>query len=211
MHISAKDAEQAFKPKVLIFGLTLQNIPTINLRQQYAHDRESVYADGLAETIHAWKFGRTHGPATVTFPEPDAYYTMLLRSTIVGIECTLQHSALEELLFTNRLTEPLRKLLRHPSSLSRSMPDAYYNKIPAQVDSGASLKLQNNNLWKDVHQFYNEVRNPLSHGYQLHDVKDGPLRAVFDMFDQIYAWIDSWADPHRLQTILRSTTFEVLK
>src|ERR1700685_3430982 len=121
MQPSAKDVAQALKPKEVIFGLTLRNIPTINLRQQYAHDRKMVFDDALADKIHAWKFGRTNGPATVSYPEPDAYFTMLLRSTIVGIECTLQTSAIEELLFSNRLTEPLRNLIRHPAKLSRSM------------------------------------------------------------------------------------------
>jgi hypothetical protein len=208
---SAKDLEQALKPKKLVFGLTLQNIPTINLRQQYAHDRETVFADDLAEKIHAWKFGRTEGPATVTYPEPDAYFTMLLRSTIVGIECTLESSALVELLFANRLTEPLRHSIRHPSSLARSMADAYYNKIPQLINVSAPLKAHNSDLWNTVHQFYREIRNPISHGYQLSDVKADSLREVFGMFDQIYSWIDSWADPHRVQKILASTTFKMLK
>ena len=72
---------------------------------------------------------------TVGYPEPEAYFTVLFRSTIVGIECTLQNSAIEELLFSNRLTEALRQSIRSPGSLSRSMVDAYYNKMPEKVDS----------------------------------------------------------------------------
>jgi hypothetical protein len=136
---------------------------------------------------------------------------MLLRSTIVGIECTLQTSAIEELLFSNRLTEPLRNLIRHPAKLSRSMADAYYNKFPEQVDANARLKTHNIDLWQTVSQFYREVRNPISHGDQLCDVKAESLRAVFDMFDQIYAWIDTWSRPDRIQRILASTTFQMLK
>jgi hypothetical protein len=52
---SAKDFEKALKPKELIFGLTIQNIPTINLRDQYAHDREAVLAEAFADRLHAWK------------------------------------------------------------------------------------------------------------------------------------------------------------
>jgi hypothetical protein len=211
MQPSAKDVEQALKPKQLIFGLTLQNIPTINLRHQYARDREIVFTDGLADKIHAWRFAGMPGAVTVSYPDPDNYFTMVIRSTIVGIECTLQASAIEELLFRNRLTEPLRHSIRHPSSLAKSTADAYYNKIPEQVDVNARLKTHNSDLWKTVRQFYGEIRNPLSHGYQLYDVKEEPLRAVFHMFDQLFVWIDSWSDARRIQNILTSTTFQVLK
>src|SRR6202049_3070343 len=200
---SAKDVAQALKPSELIFGLTLRNIPTINLRQQYAHDRTMVFDDALADKIHAWRFGRTNGPTTVTFPEPDAYFTMLLRSTIVGIECSLQMSAIQELLFSNRLTELLRDSIRHPGKLARSMAEAYYNKIPEHVDVNAGLKTRDRDLWQTVSQFYREVRNPISHGGELCDVKAESLRAVFGMFDQIYRWIDSWSCPDRIQRILK--------
>jgi hypothetical protein len=208
---SAKEIAHGLKPKPLIHGLTIQNIPTINLRHQYAHDRESVLAYDLADKIHAWKFGRTDGPATVTYPEPDAYYTMLLRSTIVGIECTLQASAIEELTFNNRLTEALAQSIRRPRSLSRSTTDAYYNKMAELVDPSAQLKTHDNRLWKEVCRFYEEIRNPLSHGFQLWDVNAESVRATFDMFDRIYGWIDSWADRDRIQRSLASTTFQLAK
>lgn len=50
----AKDIEAALKPKPLIFGLTLRNIPTINLRHQYARDRKSIFADDFAAYLQAW-------------------------------------------------------------------------------------------------------------------------------------------------------------
>jgi hypothetical protein len=136
---SAKQVAEALKPKRLIFGLTIHHIPTINLRQQYARDRAIVPDQALADTIHEWMFGRTHG-ASVNYPEPDAYFSMLLRSTIVGIECTLQNLAIEELAFSNRLTKAVYHAVRNPSTLARSMVEAYYNKIPEHVGVNASLK-----------------------------------------------------------------------
>lgn len=62
-----------------------------------------------------------------------------------------------------------------------------------------------------VQQFYREIRNPIFHGSQLRDVKAEPLRSVFRMFDDIFKWIDSWTDPHRVQKILASTTFHPLQ
>ncbi len=210
MPSSAKDLVAAVRPKSVIFGLALQNIPTINLRHQYACDRSIITDEHLADKIRAWKFQRTDG-VTVTYPEPDAYFTILFRSTIVGIECTLQASAVEELSFAKRLTAPLENLVRHPSKLASSMADAYYNKIPGLVNVRASLKVHNKNLWRLVRQFYEEVRNPISHGYQLRDVQAESLRATFGMFDQLYGWIDTWSDSNRIQKILASTTFPTLK
>ena len=150
-------------------------------------------------------------PATRSFPDPDGYFTMLLRSTTVGLECLLKAAAIEELAFTNRLTKPLFHSIRHPSKLSNSMADACYNKIPGLVDAAAALDQHHNELWQLVQRFYREVRNPLSHGDQLYDVKAESLRGVFGMFDQIYGWIDSWYVPDRIQQIIGASTFRPLK
>lgn len=203
-----KTLEQALTPNALIFGFTVQNIPTMNLRAQYAHDRGMVFADGLPESLHAWRFGQHE--VTVRHACPDSYFTILLRSTIVGIECTLESSALEELLFSNRLTEELRRTICNPRSLARRLADAYYNRIPQFVNANAPLKSYNGKLWNTVQQFYSEIRNPIFHGYQLSDVKAESLRSAFRMFDDIFKWVDSWADPHRVQKILTSATFQPL-
>jgi len=203
---SVKTLEEAIAPQQLIFGLTIGNIPTMNLRAQYAHDRRMVFDEGFNdEGLHALRF--SEGNVTITYVDPDSYFTTLFRTTIVGIECTVENSAWEELLFSNRLTEERRHAVRNPLSLARSLPEAYYNRIPQLVNANAPLKSYDGKLWNTVQQFYREVRNPLFHGYQLQDVKAGPLRSTFRMFDDIFKWIDSWSDPHRVQKILASTTF----
>jgi hypothetical protein len=208
---TAKDAAQALKPKEVIFGLTLQNIPTINLRQQYAQDRKIVFDQGFDSIIDTWKTGRMPRPVTVSYPEPDAFFTTLFRTTIVGIECTLQAAAIEELAFSRRLTNPLHELLLRPGKLAPSMAEAYYNKIPEKVNSSARLRIHDGKLWKQVRKFYEEVSNPISHGHQLSNVKPTPLRAAFTMFDQIYGWIDTWSNRSRIHKILATTTFKPLK
>jgi hypothetical protein len=204
-----KTLEEALTPQQLIFSLTIGNIPTINLRGQYAHDRRMVFDEGLNdEALHAWRFGE--GNVTVAYADPESYFTTLLRTTIVGIECTIESSALDELLFSNRLTEELRHQVRNPLSIARSVPEAYYNRLPQLVRAEASLKTSNGKLWHTVQRFYSEVRNPLFHGYQLQDVRAESVHRTFQMFDDIFKWIDSWSDPHRVQKILPSTTFHPL-
>jgi hypothetical protein len=205
-----KTLEEALTPEPLLFGLTISNIPTGNLRAQYAHDRRIIFDGGLSdEGLHAWRFAQ--GEITVTFADPESYFTSLLRTTIVGIECAIESSACEELLFSNRLTEQLRRAVRNPSSLARSLPDAYYNRIPQLVNVNAPLKSYSGKLWNTVQQFYRQIRNPIFHGYQLWDVKAESLRNMFGMFDDVFKWLDSWADLNRLQKILASTTFHPLK
>jgi hypothetical protein len=201
-----KTLEEALTPEPLLFGLTIRNIPTVNLRGQYAHDRRMILDGGLNdEGLHAWRFAQRE--VTVTYADPESYFTTLLRTTIVGIECTIESSAWEELLFSNRLTEQLRHSVRNPSSIARSLPEAYYNRIPQLVNVNAPLKSYNGKLWNTVQQFYREIRNPIFHSYQLSDVKAESLRNTFGMFDDIFKWLDSWADPNRVHKILASTMF----
>lgn len=144
---------------------------------------------------------------TVTYADPESYFTNLFRTTIVAIECAIESSAVEEFLFSNRLTEQMRHSVRNPSSLARSLPDAYYNRLPHLVNVRAPLKSCNGKLWNTVQRFYQEIRNPIFHGHQLSDVKAESVRETFGMFDGIFVWLDSWADPNRMQKLLASTTF----
>ena len=120
---TVKVLEEALTPEQLVFGLTVGNIPTINLRGQYGHDRQTVLDEGLTdEALRAWRSG--NGNITVTYADPESYFSTLIRTTIVGVECTIESSALEELLFTDGLTEELRHQVRNPLSLARSLPEA---------------------------------------------------------------------------------------
>lgn len=205
-----KTLEEALALEPLLFGLKISNIPTMNLRGRYAYDRRMMFDGGLNdEGLQAWRFAQRE--VAVTYADPESYFTTLLRTTIVGIECTVESSALEELLFSNRLTEQLRHSVRNPMSLARSLPDAYYNRIPQLVKATAPLKSYNGKLWNTVQQFYREIRNPIFHGYQLSHVEAEPLRNTFEMFDDIFEWVDSWADPNRMQNLLASTALCRLK
>src|SRR5689334_15730614 len=102
---SANDAKEALTPKERIFGFKIQNMPTMNLRHQYAADRKTVFDPDLPKTIHAWKFGLLDRPVTTTWSDPDDLFSNLVRTTIYGIECAIRSAAWEELAFTNRMTK----------------------------------------------------------------------------------------------------------
>src|ERR1022692_2529720 len=94
---------------------------------------------------------------------------------------------------------------------ARSMAELYYNRLPAHVRESAALKNHDSKLWSVVKEFYRDIRNPLSHGDQLVNVRQESLRLAFEMFDSIYAWIDSWSDRNRVFRIMSSSTFQALK
>lgn len=205
-----KTLGEILAPEPLLFGLTISNIPTMNLRSQYMHDRRLILDGDLNnDGLNAWRFEQCR--ITVAYADPESYFSTLLRTRIVGIECTIECSAWEELLFSNRLTEQLTHSLRNPTSIARPLPEAYYNRIPQLVNVNAQLKSYNGKLWNTVQQFYREIRNPLFHGHQLSEAKVKPLQDTFKMFDGIFKWIDSWTDPNRVQKILTSTKFHHLK
>jgi hypothetical protein len=206
---SAKDAEKALTPQERIFGFTIQNIPTINLRQQYSCDRGIVFEAELPKTIHAWRFGLGGQRATVTYGDPDVFFSNMIRTTVFGIESVIRGAVWEELAFTNRMTETVMRSMREERA--KSMVELYYERLPGYINKSARLKEFDAKLWPTVRAFYTEIRNPLSHGNQLTNVKQESLRGAFEMFDRIYTWIDSWSDPNRIMRILASTTFEALK
>jgi hypothetical protein len=91
------------------------------------------------------------------------------------------------------------------------MPQLYYDRLPGYIGNAARLREYDANLWRTIVTFCAEIRNPLSHGDQFANVKEESLRAAFEFFDKLYAWIDSWSDPNRMMRILASTTFQALK
>lgn len=206
---SASQAKEALTPKKRIFGFTIQNIPTINLRQQYLLDRSIVLDADLDNKIHGWRFRTLAQPITVTFGDPDVYFSNLVRTTILGMECIVRSMVWEEILFANRMTHAALRSLKEESA--RSMAELYYNRLPAHVRESAALKNHDSKLWSVVKEFYRDIRNPLSHGDQLVNVRQESLRLAFEMFDSIYAWIDSWSDRNRVFRIMSSSTFQALK
>ena len=205
---TAQQAQEALTLKKRIFGFTINNIPTINLRHQYQHDRSIALDPELDKKICGWKFRRIE-PISVTFGDADVYFSNMVRSTVYGIECILRSMVREELLFANRMNHVVMRSLEQEGR--RNMADRYYNRLPAYVRESAALKIQDPWLWKVVSEFYSDVRNPLSHGDQFYNVTQESLRLCFEMFDKIYAWIDSWSDSKRVLRIMSSTTFQALK
>jgi len=47
-------------------------------------------------------------------------------------------------------------------------------------------------LYERVKRYYNEVRNPIMHGYEVDSHSYDGVVLCFDLISDIYAWTDSW-------------------
>lgn len=132
---------------------------------------------------------------------PEGLLTWFLQRTIIGIEAYLPSALFIAAVNYRRVREAIFRAKNDPFDVDAkrtTTADRLYNKLPGLLHQNYQLNRVNGALWKSVREFYDAVRNPLFHGYQLDtagrrhlDTLDAVLRA-YDMFIQIYQWIDWW-------------------
>jgi hypothetical protein len=175
------------------FGVTLSNIPHINLRNEFAR-----YYNALKEDEFIAQFEGTikpiKTPYMIWFGMPDDLITFILQRAILGVESYLSGAVYIELLGRGFLKINLH-LLRNPFGLGgKGTVENFYHRLPSLIDKTYSLKLYNNELFQKTVIFYKEVRNPIFHGNNLSNRDIKGLRRLFDYLFEIYAWIDNWHD-----------------
>ena len=127
---------------------------------------------------------------------PGALLTLLLQRAILGIESYLPGAVYFQLGIRGKLDQTTVGRLRNPASLAgRKMVEKYYRGLPALVDPGWSLQELNRPLWKATVRFYEEVRNPLMHGYEVDPKAVDGVYQAFEHLAQLYKWIDGWHNP----------------
>jgi hypothetical protein len=75
--------------------------------------------------------------------------------------------------------------------------DAFYNRLPRLLDREYALERCDPRLWATTEQFYQEIRNPLFHGYQLYHPEVEQVSEAFALLDSVQAWIETWCRWHR--------------
>lgn len=178
-----------------LFGLSLVNVPIVNLRNEFAYyvrllsddafrahlaeKRDAVYTDYNAYAIR------------------EAFLTHTLQRSVMGLESYLPWAVLHEAGLRKRLTAQTFAKARDPFSLGgRSTVANYYHRLPSIVDPTCSLRTFDNSLYQTTARFYREIRNPLFHGNEIQndDRGDHTLEAL-QFIARLYAWIDSWCPP----------------
>jgi hypothetical protein len=175
----------------VVFGLRLMNIPTLNLRYEFQDIRMSVSDDAFVSQLGEpgphllaplkWAFSR------------DAYMTLLLQRTILGLEAYLPSAVLYEATARGRPLRETLDLTKNPFRLGgRGTAENYYNRLPALVEPDVALSNARPALWPVTSAFYQQVRNPIFHGDQLFEVSVDAFRKALDLISGLYEWVDSW-------------------
>lgn len=177
------------------FGLRLDNIPHINLRNEFAH-----YQALLQEKDFISKFRGAvepiETPYMVWYGMPDDLLSIILQRVILGVESYLPGAVFMELGYRGKLDRETLEYLRNPFALRGwGVVENYYHKLPALIDERYSLQNCDPDLFSKTKAFYKEVRNPLFHGQQVSDNDIIGVKRVFMHLMSIYAWIDRWHDP----------------
>jgi len=176
------------------FGLTLSNIPHINLRNEFAR-----YYNALKEANFIAQFEEAASPIRtpylIWFGMPDDLITLILQRAILGVESYLRTAVFIEVHERGLFNKENVLLIKNPFGLGgKGTVDNFFRRLPSLIDKKYSLKLFNNELFHRTVIFYKEVRNPIFHGHNLSHRDIRGLKRLFDYLSEIYVWIDSWHD-----------------
>jgi hypothetical protein len=183
------------------FGISFSNIPLINLRWEFRAHYDVVRAPGFM-------FQPDGSMTTIVTPYlqwvgmPDAGASLLAQRALSGLECYMSAAVRDYAASIGRLSALVSQACMNPFALpGRIAAHKYYNALPAVVEPRLAMQISDGVLWPRTVAFYDEVRNPLFHGYEFasHGSTKGII-AAFDHMASMYRWIDSWYNAERILT-----------
>jgi len=179
------------------FGLQLNNIPTINLRNEFL-----VNFDLLTRREFRSQFSGPVGPISTPYLQwrgmPNTFLTLLMQRAIIGIEAYTIAAVYYELGVIGRLKENI-EFIRNPYLLKgRGTAENLYNRLPAMASSEYMLRAWNPQLWLTTRTFYSNIRNPLFHGYEVEASSVNGVLKAYRHIGQLYEWIDAWHNPEKV-------------
>jgi hypothetical protein len=180
-------------PTSSTFGVEFSNLPIINVREEFAqylkllHDPQ--FCAGLLKVRQPVEL-----PTLTWRGLPKDALTYMLQRAILGVEACISAAVDYELHLRQMITPKISGYMEDPNTAPgpRGTAQMYYNNLPAIVDPSYALKTKHPALWERVRRFYHEVRNPLFHGYQLHNPRVDSVIPLFEMLSDLYVWMDSW-------------------
>jgi hypothetical protein len=182
-----------------MFGLSLHNIPLINLRSEFNLYSDLFSGEDFRDQFKTTRYKEISLPNMDWGGNHDTLLTMLLQRAIVGIESYIPAAIMVEAGRRGCLERGDFEFLKNPYNLGgRGTVDNYYHRLPSQLCKDFSLKVYDSILWKKNIAFYREVRNPLFHGQEIESkCVDGVYQSYMHIQD-LYNWIDSWHDPNNI-------------
>jgi hypothetical protein len=98
-----------------------------------------------------------------------------------------------------KLPNPVPAFLTNPFTLGgKGTANTYYNRLPAQVDPEFALSRRDQPLWVRTRRLYDEVRNPLFHGFQLERPDVEGATRICTHAAELYDWVDAWFDMEKI-------------
>lgn len=187
-----------------MFNLHFQNIPLINLRNQFDFDRKAISSSDFQKTLlNTSRYDNL--ACAVAFPEPNAFLSFLIRQTISSFESYLPGAVYLESGRRGVLTQDTGKLIQNPFKLGgKNTVEKYFHLLPCLVDNDYSLKTSGKQLFGKTEELYKNIRNPIFHGKEISKVNETTIIGMVSFFDHIsllYDWIDEW---HSLDAIMKS-------
>jgi len=176
------------------FGLQLDRIPILNLRLEFNDYQWLVATPEFAKRVEA-PSEPIHTPLFLWNTMPEGLLTLILQRAILGLEAYLPGTVYVQLGGKPGYEEHVMRYVANPARLCRSIADAYFNRLPTLINPAHALRAANPELWLRTKRLYDEVRNPLFHGWQLAKTDVEGLRAVMAHIQQLYDWVDGWHDP----------------
>jgi hypothetical protein len=175
-----------------IFGLKVQKLPIIQIREEFGAYLAALSDDGFVTGLNMIR-NPVELPLFTWRGLPMGALTVILQRSVLGVESCVSAAVEYQLTARTMLTEEAAAYLNDAGNLPgkrKGMADAFYNKLPALVDPSLRLEIIEPELWTSVKRFYKEVRNPLFHGYQLATINAAGAREALEMLARVYVWMD---------------------
>jgi hypothetical protein len=170
------------------FQLQFENIPLVNLRIDFKNFKK--YVDKVLQEEEKHKISTTSSWHNNRF-EIEEEFNNIMRLSVMGIESYVKAAVWDQLHRNGQWNREIANKLKNPFSMSRKVYEVYYHSLPSLISANLSLK-NDNRVWSRTVVLYNEVRNPLFHGYQAVNIKPAGIGSFFDHLSIMYRWIDEW-------------------
>jgi hypothetical protein len=189
--------------KTSFSGLTLSNVPLINIRFDFNNLLGLFRNEVFRKQFRGFQ-GKTIPVKTHYFTwhgEPNVLLTHFLREAIVGLESAVSGAVYTEALHRSEDSRHILEASRNPFGLKRYRGTAacVFVGLPELLDPEYSLKHRKPELWERVKTFYQEVRNPLFHAYEVASDDPDPVWQVLEFIWEIYQWLNEW---HPIETLM---------
>jgi hypothetical protein len=179
------------------YGLTFQNIPSVNLRLEFDATLEFLNSDA-AKSCMSGQHQKVRAPMFDWVGMPSDLFTLLLQRSILGVEAYLPSALGYTMAVLGNLDKSLFAKLKTPSTFgAKSMAANIYHRMPAAVHPELSLRHLDQELYEETVAFYREVRNPIFHGKEIAGASIEPIRQSVGLIGRIYTWIDYWHNPEK--------------